>query len=319
MLKFKRVGVPFFAHEGPFGDVRYVREVDLTLDRKAGLFHRTEEVDVRPYGDGTWRTSEGQVLVPLLEGRMVGPYDFHQKSWVAGSGRTAEWTYANGTLLGDCKPQYLIQPTSEVRHRIAICDVTSATNTRTVLGTWVPPAWRCGNTAPVLVFRSERAALAAVAVLNSMVFDWLSRRVVAGLHLNRFYLEVLSWPTLSEDDVRELAAAAALLQQLNPRYQSLAAPRIAEAPSTLPYVEAHALIESVVARGYGLDHSELVTIYSPDTTDRRGFWRHFAADPHAWAIARYALELLGEQPADSAPSQLAHRGDRTDRQLALGI
>jgi hypothetical protein len=250
---------------------------------------------------------------------MVGPYDFHQKSWVAGSGRTAAWSYANGSRLGDCKPQYLIKPASEHKHRVAICDVTSATNTRTVLATWVPPTWRCGNTAPVLVFESERAALAALAVLNSMVFDWLARRVVAGLHLNRFYLAVLSWPSIGEGDIRELASAASALQQLNPRYQSLAAPRIAEAASTASYVDAHALIESVVARGYALDHEEVATIYSPDISDRRGFWRHFTADPHAQAIARRALELLGKRPADSALSHPAHAGERPPAQLALAI
>lgn len=319
MLKFKRVGIPFFDPAGPFGAVRYVREVDLTLDRQAGAFHRTEELDVEPCGDGTWITSAGQVLVPLMEGRMVGQYDFHQKCWVAGSGRSAEWSYANGTRLDNCRPQYLIQPVSEHEHRVAICDVTSATNTRTVLATWVPPTWRCGNTAPVLVFPDERAALGALAVLNTMVFDWIARRVVSGLHLNRFYLQALNWPRLSEDDVGELAAAAAALQQLTPRYGDLKEPKIQAAASPLPYVEAHALIESVVARGYGLRHDELALIYTRDKSDRRGFWRHFAADPHAEAIAVRALELFAERPVDDSVGEYRSRADTTSGQLALTL
>jgi hypothetical protein len=284
MLRCGEYGCSFFDPAGPFGEVRYDREVDLTQDRKRGLFDRLENTDAQPVGDGHWRAPDGRTLVPLMEGRMVGQYDFHEKSWVEGSGRTAVWTYTNGHRLGTCRPQFLIEPTGERRHRIAICDVTSATNTRTVLATWVPADWRCGNTAPVLVFDSERRALAALAVLNSMVFDWLARRLVAGLHLNRFYLEALSWPTLTDDQVDTLAGTAAALQQLGPRYQDLRAPRIMTAAVDLELVDAHAVIEGLVADGYGLTTNALEVIYSSDPKDRRGLWRHFASDPHAQPI-----------------------------------
>lgn len=294
MLRYARQGAPLFDPDGPLGRVVYDREVDLTEDRKRGLFQRFEDVTAEPMDDGHWEASDGRELVPLLEGRMVGAYDFYEKSWVSGSGRTAAWTYTNGHGLDECRPQFLIEPTSDVRHRIAICDITSATNTRTVLATWVPPAWRCGNTAPVLVFDSEERALAALAVLNSMVFDWLARRLVAGLHLNRFYLDALSWPELSGEDVKALAASAAALQCLSPRYAGLRGPGIAVVRADLSYVECHALIERAVAMGYGLSTSDLELIYSPDVQDRRGFWRHFASDPHATAIAEAAT---GTRPA----------------------
>jgi hypothetical protein len=298
MLRYERHGTPLFDPDGVLGRVVYDREVDLTEDRKRGRFERLERLDAAPLGNGRWQGADGRTLVPLVEGRMVGPYEFHQKSWVAGSGRTAQWTYANGHRLRDCRPQFLVAPADERRQRIAICDVTSATNTRTVLATWVPPEWPCGNTAPVLVFEDERRALAALAILNSMVFDWLARRVVAGLHLNRFYLEALRWPTLGAADVDALAAAGAALQRFSPRYADLDAPAIELASPPLDYVDAHTLVEATVAAGYRLAAPALETVLDPTTTDRRGFWRHFASDPHARTIAERAVARL--DPARAA-------------------
>jgi hypothetical protein len=304
MVRYARHGVGFFDSSGPFGGILYDREVDITEDRKRGLFERLENSDAHQVGDGHWLGTDGRILVPLLEGRMVGQYDFFEKSWVEGSGRTAVWTYTNGERLDACCPQFLIEPAADHRHRLALCDVTSATNTRTVLATWVPPDWRCGNTAPALVFETERHALAALAVLNSMVFDWLARRLVAGLHLNRFYLDALSWPTLSENQIDALARAAAALQQLSPRYQDLPDPRIESLPLRCPFTELHVLIEHVVAEGYGLTRRELEVVYSPDPAERRGFWRHFSSDPHARPIVQ---EVLGSARSHGAPKTAARR------------
>lgn len=289
MIQFRRAGAPFFAPSGPVGTVLYDREVDLTLDRKSGRFVRLEDAAATAMPDGSWRARDGRELVPLLEGRMVGQYEFHEKSWVAGSGRTAEWTYANGHPLAACQPQFLIEPASESRYRIAMCDVTSATNTRTVLATWVPPRWRCGNTAPVLVFESERHALAAVAILNSMVFDWQARRLVAGLHLNRFYLDALAWPQVDEQQLGDLASAAAGLQRMSPRYTGLGRDPLATPGMSNDYAQTQALIERIVAEGFNLSQAMLQAVYSPDRDDRRGFWRHYASDPHAEAIVEKVL------------------------------
>jgi predicted RNA methylase len=303
MRQFRRSGIPFFDPQGPFGSVKYVREVDLTVDRLAGHFDRTEELDVWPTGDGTWTTADGRTLVPLLEGRMVGQYDFHQKTWVSGRGRTANWSYANGSRLVACSPQYLTSPAAEAKHRIAICDVTSATNTRTMLATWVPPTWRCGNTAPVLVFETERYALATLAVLNTMVFDWQVRRHVAGLHLNRFYLAGLSWPKLDPATVDELAAIGAALQMLTPRYSDLVEPKIDVRPLEGSYVELHARAEAAVAQSFRLSAKSLRIVYSNAMDDRRGFWRHFASDPHASVIAAQTIARLSAEVQADAPTR----------------
>lgn len=293
MLRYRRNGIEFFASGGPFGSVTYRREVDLTEDRKRAKFHRLDRLNASAQGDGRWNVTGRGSLVPLIEGRMVSQYEFFAKSWVEGCGRTAKWSWSNGHRLRECQPQYLIEPRSDTRARIAICDVTSATNTRTVLASWVPPTWPCGNTAPVLLFESEREALAALAVLNSMVFDWFARRVVAGLHLNRFYMDAMAWPRIDSSDVDTLAGAGALFTALSPRFRDLRGTRLRVPALDVDYVEAHTQVELIVARGYGLSECDIEDVFSPSLDDRRGLWRHFASDPHATAIAQSTRQRIG--------------------------
>jgi hypothetical protein len=285
-------GSPFF-EKSAFGMIEYRRELDLTLDRKAGKFVYLAEARADGFessSDGSW-TDGSTRLVPLIEGRMVTSWDFYEKSWISGSGRTAVWRTNDGPVC-DCQPQFLAEPLEESACRLAICDVTSATNTRTMRATWVP-AWPCGNTAPVLVTQAARGMLALAAVLNSMTFDWLLRRLASGLHLNRFYLDAMRLPVVDEGELSELArfAAATLLEG---RAGSLPAAETEELPKARaggPAVHA-ARVEAIVAKGYGLESSDLRRMLDPEVTDRKGLWRYFAAVPQAEQVATESVQLL---------------------------
>lgn len=285
-------GIGFFERHPQLGRVTYERELDLTEDRKNGRFERIEDVDVQPVSPCVWRTEPGGPRRPLIEGRMIGQYDFFEKSWLAGAGRTAVWRYNNGARLEQCQPQFVAPPVVERRNRIAICDVTSATNTRTVLASWVPSDWPCGNTAPVLIFEREKAALAALAILNSVVFDWQARRMVSGLHLNRFYLQAMSWPRFTRSQLELLAERALNLLNHNRRFQELAPARLRRRTNVLDYRAAHVDIEATVAVGFHLSTEDVETVYRDDRDERRGFWRWYASDPHASEIARATCERV---------------------------
>lgn len=218
---------------------------------------------------------------------MVGQYDFFQKSWVAGSGRTAVWRANGDDPLRACRPQYVTRPMKERSHRIAICDVTSATNTRTVHATVVPDGWVCGNTAPVLRFETEQAMYAGLAILNSLTFDWLARRMVSGLHLNKFYLSCMAWPEVGSDEVRVLSDAGRTLTALAPRRPLTLDARKATSP-----MEIQSLVEAVVARGFGLDADDLAFMLDADIDSRRGFWRYYAIVPGSREMAQQASRLL---------------------------
>ncbi len=294
------LGSALFA-SGSLGTVSYRRELDLTLGRAKGLFAPfTKHEGLLPTAEGSFLTNNGSRLVPVVEGRMVGRYDCFQKSWLSGAGRTAVWSLNNDRPLESCRPQFVAPPSDHPSlTRVAICDVTSATNTRTVHATWVPKAWPCGNTAPVLVFEDELLALAGLAVLNSMVFDWLARRLVSGLHLNKFYLEALVWPRLTEVAVQRLAVAAHTLCTLSPRFAGLSGlpERCVTDDTHLDFESAHVLIEQEVASGYGLTSPMLEEMFAPDRTDRRGFWRYFDREPRALRIVRRILDSTTNEKA----------------------
>lgn len=298
-------GVPLF-EPGTLGKVVYRREVDLSLHKDS--FHHVASLKLHTADNGTFVDAMGRPFVPLLEGRSVGAYDCFQKSWVSGSGRTAAWRENQSEPLGSCSPQYVISPTGDLPPRVAICDVTASTNTRTMIATKVPATWRCGNTAPVLVFETDLAAFAGLGILNTMVFDWVARRMASGLHLNKFILEGLVWPALSKQEVQAAATAAWTVCLSRPRAGLTAdeakqpdwlVGKAARArPGAVAVVEAAARLEVLVAKGLGLSAGQLVEVFSPDRSDRRGFWRYFDSEPSARQVARLAASQLLLQPQE---------------------
>lgn len=281
------------------GRVTYRREIDLSLGKSK--FHHINSLKLRKAGDGTFTGAKGKIYVPLLEGRSVGAYDCFQKTWVSGSGRTAVWKENVDEPLSQCSPQYVIEPGHDLPPRLAICDVTAATNTRTVMATWVPNTWRCGNTAPTLEFESNLLAFAGLGILNSLVFDLIARRLTSGLHLNKFILEGFVWPKLTSEQVEEVAHAAWSICVLRPR-SGLTRDQLSRVPwvtktKTLnkkfkKHVDAAASIEYVVSQALGLTKSHMETIYDSDRSDRRGFWRFFDSEPEALAVVKKALSMV---------------------------
>jgi hypothetical protein len=291
LRKILSVGTPFF-EASSFGLVKYRREVDLTEGRKKGLFSHILQQSLTSLGDGTYINAESKKFVPLMEGRLVGAYDCAQKSWVSGAARTAKWVDNDTCSLSECTPQFVCQPSKSKASRIAFCDVTSATNTRTMIATLVPEGWKCGNTAPVLEFESELSSIAALGVLNSLIFDWVARRRVSGLHLNKFCLEGLVWPQLDERSIAMIAFAAWSICKHSyrsglPTKLKSAFPQskhLPKQPRPLSFVEAHATIEREVALAFSLSAVDLDHIYSEDSSDRRGFWRYYNSTPTSLEI-----------------------------------
>ncbi len=282
---------------GPLGTVVYRREVDLSLGKSQ--FRHIESVKVRNYGDATFMGAKGERFVPLLEGRCVGAYDCFQKTWVSGSGRTAVWRENADQPLSQCSPQYLIEPHVCLPPRIAICDVTASTNTRTVIATKVPSTWRCGNTAPVLEFETDEYAFAGLGVMNTMVFDWVARRLASGLHLNKFILEGLVWPNLDAAGVSEAAYAAWSICVSRPRAglsenemdsPPWPAPKGTKKRRPLVPIAAAAQLELLVAKGLGLNRGQFEAVIDDDRSDRRGFWRFYDACPNGREIVKWALK-----------------------------
>ncbi|HRZ78139.1 MAG TPA: hypothetical protein P5248_12265, partial [Bacteroidales bacterium] len=119
------------------------------------------------------------VALPLYEGRMIGQFDFSQKGWVKGKGRSAEWREIPWEEKV-FEPQYLIEEKLVRKNEtipensIVFMDICSATNIRTMYSTF-KKYYPAGHTAPTFSNVNENNLLSMISVFNSYVYDYLLR------------------------------------------------------------------------------------------------------------------------------------------------
>lgn len=183
-------------------DIHYAAEVHLTNDSDSfrprsyweGLgYQRTPHAYQLDSQDGA------KFAVPLYEGRMIGQFRNSEKGYVSGRGRGAKWREISveERLV---EPQYLMQSSSLPRFeaagsKVSFMDVVASTNCRTSIATVLRTGMPCGNSCPVL-YTENASSLAAV--MNSFVFDYVTRNKCTGLHLNRHILEETVLPQCLE-------------------------------------------------------------------------------------------------------------------------
>lgn len=186
----------------------FCREVDMTHGRR----HFVK------------RAEEG--CLPVVEGRMVQPHRLGSKSYVSGEGRSAVW---HNLAPGQSRivPQFWLPieaASSEARRRtslvrVGFCDITGQTNERSMMAAIIPSGVICGNKVPTIIFPndpSEDRLYLWLAVVNSLPFDWLLRRIVTTT-VNYFVLLSLRLPDLDKDSLpaRRLISIARKLRDLD--------------------------------------------------------------------------------------------------------
>ena len=148
----------------------YMREVDMGTDRS--LF------------------SDGDIGLPVFEGRMVDAYDYRAKGYVSGRGRSAVWEDLSfGSQLKRIQPQWRILPENIPdkldgrldHYRIGFCDVTSPTNARSLIATLLPGSAISGHKVPTIEFDAggPEYLLLWLAIANSFAMDFLVRKKVS--------------------------------------------------------------------------------------------------------------------------------------------
>jgi len=280
-----------------------------------------------------WIGPKGEVALPLFEGRMIGQFDFSQKGWISGKGRTAVWierAFSDKRIL----PQYLISEIdykkrghSVGKNKFVFMRIGSSTNTRTLIGTALCD-FGCGDTASTLTFAEnalERTLILA-AGLTSLTFDFVCRQRVGGLHVDWFLIaelpiaKRLSRSNFSDSMVKRLMLGAAALTFLHRRF----APEWLRLKSLYPKLstrewkhwwavtEADRLrlrveLDALCADAYGLDPDDFDWIVRDDPTDPKGFWRVDKTLPYrerltGLAAAAFRALKEGKWSADSAAS-----------------
>ncbi len=266
--------------------------------------------------------------LPLYEGRMIGQFDFSQKGWVSGKGRTAIWR----DIPWDHKqiePQYLLSLKTwqeeelsaylkhyaqfhneqevemeaerlrnpkeftrwwwPLRRKVAIMDVTSSTNTRTVIAVPLHCA-PCGHKSPTLTPANRNHVLPVSTVLDSFAFDFLVRLRLGGNSLIWAVLAespfIKRWPAIEHWFAlfsSRLGITNGLFspQWLGLQESSLLSPQASWALTNAQRITLRAEADALAFGAFGLSEIDVVDLLSAcdypanevTTRQSKGFWR----------------------------------------------
>ena len=155
-----------------------------------------------PEAGGTWGSAKG-TWVPLFEGKMVKAFD-HRASRITtvaanlhrsgqGAAITEEQRHDPNHVVA---PRYYVLDQGALQVELAIKDVTSTTNARSLISC-ITPAFGAGHTLPVLrveidepTQRAETQAILA-GLLNSTIVDFVARTKILSNHASWYVLEQL--------------------------------------------------------------------------------------------------------------------------------
>lgn len=158
----------------------------------------------------------GEVYVPLYEGKMIWHYNHHSSTWPTEGVRPNTINSPSLSELADPEsvtiPWYWVRE-EEVRDNLAekcwnkatyfaFRDISKAVNERTFVIAGVPCAFGAGHTA-TLAF-SERSGVpvaALLAQLSSLPFDYITRQKIGGTHASINYVK--QFPILAPEDIPE--------------------------------------------------------------------------------------------------------------------
>ncbi len=196
----------------PWG-IKFVRMFDQTND--AELFHTAEQLTKKRYGrDGSkWKRGKSVFLL-LYEAKMVQMYDHRAASVVVEKDKWIRQGQTRRTSLVEHQnPEFVVEPRwwvsdtavrKALEDRLAcwyLCykDVTSPTNERTMIAAFIPHVGVV-NSAPLVLTGqdiSPRRQCCLLANINAVVYDFVARQKVGGVHLNFFIVKQL--PTIPPD------------------------------------------------------------------------------------------------------------------------
>lgn len=194
----------------PWG-VEFARVFDQ--DTASEEFRQADELKKLGFRlSGNVWTKGKQRFVPLYEAKMVQAYDHRAASVVVDHGNWARKNQTEPTYpVQHEDPEFVVIPLfwvdeAEVDARmgdntdvaqVAFKKVTSATNQRTMIASFVPRAAYVDSLPIIRLKCPWRLRACLLGNLNSLAYDFVARQKVGGLHLNFFIVEQL--PTLPPD------------------------------------------------------------------------------------------------------------------------
>lgn len=283
--------------------IHYAAEFHMTNDSKYfPPVGEWEEQGYRSDSYGRWIGPDGDIALPLYEGRMVGQFDFSEKGWVSGHGRGAVWRELSWDQKS-VEPQFLLGKSKlddlnlVPDYKLGQMRVSSATNARTVICAFLSRV-PCGDKVATLRLSSISKCIVLSIYLNSFALDYSARARVGGLQVDQHILYALPTPISFKIPERVLEHGYALsipsiyfapewLTILPSRSGRQASWKRSWALTDHERLRLRCILDAVVAEMYGLewDHFAWVlrdcdysVLWMRDKThyrtlDPKGFWR----------------------------------------------
>ena len=218
------------------------------------------------------RIFPGRCYTALYEGRMVHLFDHAQKRYLHGEGRKAIWEdvpYIEKAL----QPRVFVckeETGKDIESRIGFCDITGATNERTILSCIVGSENVAGNKVPTLSVYSTDKIFSLQTIISSFCADFLIRLRISTT-LNWIYfsnLVVPKYDDISEETITEICRCAAKLNCTTPELADVWNDIFPEEPWTYKSAERdlskraelRARLDAIVAELYGLTVEEYARV-----------------------------------------------------------
>ena len=223
-------------------------------------------------------------LVPLYEGKSFTQFDHRFASFgYDAQGKLTE--AANVELARKQNPAFTVTPrywvaASEVQNcwrqkgwdkpcTLAWRDIARSTDERTLIVTVLPATYAVGHTAGLMMPQvDDQHAACLLALLNSLVVDYVERIKQAGVHASLFYLKqlpILPPEAFTPEDVAFIAARVA---QLTRTADDINAVWLTDYPAYTfqepkERLQIRAELDAYIAKIYGLTREELQYILDP--------------------------------------------------------
>ncbi|MEE4357476.1 MAG: hypothetical protein V2I97_13515, partial [Desulfococcaceae bacterium] len=218
------------------------------------------------------RIFPSEIYTALYEGRMVHIFDHSQKRYLHGEGRKAIWEdipVADKML----QPRVFLckaETGKETKPRIGFCDVTGATNERSILATIIGKDNFSGDTVPNLSTENGKKNLVLLSILCSFFCDTLIRLRIS-TRLKWYLLKNLAIPRYSSIPAQkreEICHLAAKLNCTTPELAEVWNAVFPDEPWTYASAERdlwkraeiRAKLDAIVAELYGLSVEEYAVI-----------------------------------------------------------
>lgn len=266
------------------------------------------------------------VALPLYQGAMIYQFDYCAAAYAQAQGKRGFKWEPLGWDDKQVSPQYLMGRSDyresgilPGRSKVALRDIASSTNERTLIAAWIPPR-PCGHTLAQLACGTDDELL-LVPILNSFVLDFSIRLRMVGSHLILYVLQDL--PLIPIQQLRTNDGFRAASESLSWPFQLFSREWLVRrssrpwkrlwACSLSERLRCRVILEAIIAHQFGLSRTEFrqmlegcdhatEALYQSSFTrklDPKGFWRFQKDQPPELRIAVLAqvafqkLEELG--------------------------